>query len=257
MAARVAITAPDSDALAVIPNADGSINVNAAGSTTGAAAIATAQVSVANSATLIAAARTGPVGTGRVAITIENSGTTDVFIGCVRHVAWIMDSFERLVRRNCWELSGIFGFEPGGTVYSRCAALGASNGLVGFALDALRESFYGEHASRMLLVEYEALAKAPADAIAAIYRWLELPQYAHDFANIQQIPGAAEFDEKLGTRGLHSVRSSVDWEERQSVIPPELFNAYPAPFWRAPNPRATVISARSVQTEKPRMEVSA
>jgi hypothetical protein len=81
MAARVAITAPNSDALAVIPNADGSLNVNTSGGTTAAGAIATAQVSVANLATLIAAARTGPPGTGRVAITIENSGTTDVFIG--------------------------------------------------------------------------------------------------------------------------------------------------------------------------------
>jgi hypothetical protein len=30
-----------------------------------------------------------------------------------------------------------------------------------FALDALREGFYGEHADRLLLVEYEALAKHP------------------------------------------------------------------------------------------------
>lgn len=47
----------------------------------GAAAFATAQVSVGVAATLIAAARTGPTGTGRIAITIENIGTTDVFIG--------------------------------------------------------------------------------------------------------------------------------------------------------------------------------
>ena len=83
MAARVAVTAPDSDSLAIIPNADGSVNVDVLNQTqgVGAGSIATSQVSVTSSATLIAAARTGALGIGRVAITIENDGTTDVFIG--------------------------------------------------------------------------------------------------------------------------------------------------------------------------------
>ena len=83
MAARVAVTAPLSDDLAIIPNRDGSVNVDIVGGTqtVGAASIATSQVSVGNSATLIAAARAGVAGTGRVALTIENSGTTDVYIG--------------------------------------------------------------------------------------------------------------------------------------------------------------------------------
>jgi hypothetical protein len=38
---------------------------------------------------------------------------------CVRDVGWIMDSVERLVRRNAFELSGMFGFEPGNTVFTR------------------------------------------------------------------------------------------------------------------------------------------
>ncbi len=38
-------------------------------------------------------------------------------ICCVRSIGWIVDSVERLVRRNAFELSGMFGFEPGGTVY--------------------------------------------------------------------------------------------------------------------------------------------
>jgi len=34
-------------------------------------------------------------------------------ICCVRGVSWIMDSIERLVRRNAFQLSRIFNFEPG------------------------------------------------------------------------------------------------------------------------------------------------
>lgn len=163
-------------------------------------------------------------------------------ICCVRRVAWIMDSVERLIRRNAFELSGIFGFEPGGTVYSRVAGMGSSNGLVGFAMDALREGFYGEHAEKMILVEYEALAKHPADTVRAVYDWLGLPYFeGHDFENIEQIPGAKEFDEKLGTPGLHSVRGKVEWSERETVLPPELFNSFPVPFWRANNKKVLVI----------------
>ncbi len=160
---------------------------------------------------------------------------------CVRRVAWIMDSIESLIRRNNLELSGIFGFEPGGTVYSRVNALGSSNGLVGFALDALREGFYGEHADRLLLVEYEALAKEPRDTVDAIYDWLKLPRFAHDYEHIEQIPGAAEFDEKLGTPGLHSVRGKVEWRERATILPPELVASFPPPFWRSNNPKVPVI----------------
>ena len=163
-------------------------------------------------------------------------------ICCVRRTAWIVDSIEQLIRRNPFELSGIFGFEPGGTVFSRAVAMTASNGLVGFALDALREGFYSEHRKRMILVEYEALAKHPAETVRALYDWLELPYFeGHDFEHIEQIPGAVEFDRKLGTPGLHAVRRAVEWRERESVLPPELFNSFAPAFWRANNPDVPVI----------------
>ena len=42
-------------------------------------------------------------------------------ICCVRPIPWIIDSVERLLRRNPFELSKIFGFEQGGTVVRRPA----------------------------------------------------------------------------------------------------------------------------------------
>jgi sulfotransferase len=47
-------------------------------------------------------------------------------ICCVRHVGWIMDSIERLIRENAFELSGIFGFESLNTVYTRVNRLATS-----------------------------------------------------------------------------------------------------------------------------------
>ena len=162
-------------------------------------------------------------------------------ICCVRPLPWVFDSIERLVRSNL-ELSGIFGFEPGGTVYSRVAGLAAPGGLVGFALEALRDGFYGEHAGRLLLVEYEALARHPRDALGMIYEWLRLPYFdGHQFEAIEQIPGAAEFDARLGTPGLHEVAAAVRYRPRETILPPDLFNSFPAPFWRANNPRVPVV----------------
>jgi sulfotransferase len=41
----------------------------------------------------------------------------------VRHIPWIIDSVERLIRRNRWELSKIFNYDAGGMVYSRAEGL--------------------------------------------------------------------------------------------------------------------------------------
>ncbi len=159
------------------------------------------------------------------------------FICCVRDVGWIMDSVERLVRRNAFELSGMFGFEAGGTVFSRVARLASSDGLVGYALDALREAFFGEHASRLILVEYQALARAPRQTISLLYQMLEQEPFAHDFDNVEY--EADRFDLPLGAPGLHTVRRKVEWIERPTILPPGLFERFAADsFWRAPEYQA-------------------
>jgi sulfotransferase len=155
-------------------------------------------------------------------------------ICCVRHVGWIMDSLERLVRRNAFELSGMFGFEPGGTVYSRISRLASSDGLVGYALDALREAFFGEDANRLILIEYQALTRDPAETLRLLYEMLGEPHFNHDFENVEY--DADNFDLALGARGLHTVRRKVEWTERETVLPPELFNRFSNDmFWRAPH----------------------
>jgi sulfotransferase len=96
-----------------------------------------------------------------------------------------MDSIERLVRNNAFEHSGMFGFEPGNTVYTRINRVAASEGMVGWALDALKEGFFGEHASSLILVEYEALARAPRPTLQQLYALLDEPPFEHDFENVE------------------------------------------------------------------------
>jgi sulfotransferase len=76
----------------------------------------------------------------------------------VRNVAWIMDSFERLVRRNAFEPSTFFATpEERATVYSRTEALAHRDRVVGFAYSALKEAYYGEYSDHRLLIDYDIL----------------------------------------------------------------------------------------------------
>ena len=154
-------------------------------------------------------------------------------ICCVRDIPWIFDSIERLIRKNKFQPSGIFNFEPGGTVYSRVDGLGSANGLVGYAWNALHEAWCGEQSDRLLLLTYETLTSKPREAIAAVYDFIGEKPFAHDFENIEF--DAAEFDRRLGTPGLHTVGRRVVREERQTLLPPALVHKYENDaFWRDP-----------------------
>ena len=163
-------------------------------------------------------------------------------IACVRDVAWIIDSLERQVRQNALQPSSIFNYQSGGTVYTRVNGLANSDGMVGFAYDALKEAFYGEEADRLLLVQYETLTTDPEKALAAVYAFLEEPSYTHDFTHVSY--DATAFDMKAGTPGLHTVRPTVKAIPRTTILPPDLFRRFAHDaFWKDPanNPRGVRI----------------
>lgn len=153
-------------------------------------------------------------------------------ICCVRNVAWVLDSFERLVRRNALSPSRLFSSpEERQTVYSRVEALAHRDRVVGFAWSALKEAYYGEHSAALLLVEYELLARHPKRTLELIYGFLGEPWFEHDFEAVEY--DEPEFDRQLGAPGLHSVKRKVEYVERPTVLPPDLFERYSAlSFWR-------------------------
>lgn len=154
-------------------------------------------------------------------------------ICCVRDIPWIFDSIERLIRKNMFQPSGIFGFEPGGNVYSRVDGIGGANGMVGYSWNALHEAWCGEQADRLLLVTYETLTSRPREAIDAIYEFISEKPFPHDFENVEF--DATEFDRRLGTPGLHTVGRRVAHVERRSLLPPVLIARYENDaFWRDP-----------------------
>ena len=152
-------------------------------------------------------------------------------IACVRNVAWIMDSIEKLYRSNPFENTKLFNDDSErNTVYSRVETLGQRNRMVGFGWAALKEAYYGEHAKSLLLIEYELFAEAPEKVMRLVYEFLDEPWFEHDFDNIEY--DAPEFDRALGVDGLHRVRPKVGIESRKTVLPPDLFNQYASlSFW--------------------------
>jgi sulfotransferase len=151
---------------------------------------------------------------------------------CVRNPAWALDSVERLVRKNSLEPSGIFKFDPNSTVYSRAEGLMGSNGMIGFALAALREAVYDERSDRLLLVRFETLTQEPKVALKTIYDFIGEPEFEHDPDHVEQDFDALMFDARIGAPGLHMVGSKVRWRERRTILPPDLFGKYePDAFW--------------------------
>jgi len=172
-------------------------------------------------------------------------------IACVRNVAWVMDSIERLYRANPYENTRLFGNMQRSTVYNRLEGLAQHDQLVGFAWSALREAFYGEQAASLLVLDYELLAQAPQKLLPLLYQFIDEPLFEHDFDNVAY--DAPEFDLQLGVNGLHRVRPKVEFQPRRTIIPPDLFEKYSQlSFWTdSSGSQASVIVGKPPEQEAP------
>ena len=155
-------------------------------------------------------------------------------IACVRHLSWVLDSMERLVRRQPVGVSKVFRFDTNTTMYSRVEALTDPRGMVGFAFQATKDAFYGQYApGHLLLLTYESLARNPLAAMRAVYQFIGEPWFEHDFEHVAY--NADEFDARVGMPGLHTVRPKVEPVERVSVLPREIFTRFAnESFWMDP-----------------------
>lgn len=153
-------------------------------------------------------------------------------VACVRNVAWVMDSLERLYRANPYENTRLFGNEAErSTVYSRVETLAQRTRLVGLAWYALKDAFYSDQGASMLVVDYDILAQRPQEVIPLIYDFLGETRFAHDYQRLEF--DTPQYDEGIGLVGLHKVRPTVSFEQRRTILPPDLFEQYAKlSFWR-------------------------
>jgi sulfotransferase len=177
-------------------------------------------------------------------------------IACVRNVAWVMDSIERLYRANPFENTKLFADDnERSTVYSRVDTLAQAGRLVGYPWSALKEAYYGEQASSLLVVEYELLVQAPERVLRLIYEFIGEEWFPHDFDNVGY--DAPAFDQALGLAGLHRVRPKVKTAERRTILPPDLYEKYAGlSFWQdGSGSAAHVIRAKGVGEGKAKSQI--
>jgi sulfotransferase len=146
-------------------------------------------------------------------------------ICCVREVPWVIDSVEKMVRRNPTHVSGIFQSKGSRNVYGRVKDLmDSEEGLVGLAWGSLREAWFGEHAGKLIVVRYESLVSDPGAVMSGLYERLGEKLLKHDFENVEY--QEEEFDRQLGMPDLHTVKRKVALEKRATILPPDLFMKY-------------------------------
>ena len=81
-------------------------------------------------------------------------------ICCVRDPVDILNSFEHLFRRHP-VVGSIYNCNQNMNVYQRAAYLLQPDCVVGYALAALRDAFYGPEKKRLIIIEYKDLAAYP------------------------------------------------------------------------------------------------
>jgi sulfotransferase len=180
--------------------------------------------------------------TGRMALLAELYPQAKV-ICCVRSLAWIIDSVETMLSKNPLQVSRIFNFHPGASVYARTEILmNSEKGLIGLPWSTLREAWFGEFADRLIVVPYDNLVKEPRRTLQRLYQHLGEPYFEHDLNNV--VYDEPDYDVQIGMPGLHTVKQKVEYRERKPVIPPDIFAKFATShFWenRAMNPRGAAV----------------
>jgi sulfotransferase len=157
-------------------------------------------------------------------------------ICCVRDLAWILDSFERIAAKNSLYGATLTDNEANQTVTTRCDALMdvKKEGQVVKPYHFLEEGLL-LNPDMIMLVEYESLCKKPESVMREIYQFLGKQYFDHDFKNVEY--ENETYDKSLNLKSLHSVRKEVTWQERTSILPKSVWEKYDGKeFWRKPAP---------------------
>ena len=157
-------------------------------------------------------------------------------IVCVRDVPWILDSFEQLNANNPYTIKPLYHHQELGNVHDRCRILMGEipnfGGYVHGPLINVQQSMFCNEVGQICYVDYETLVRFPKESMKQIYQFLGEPWYEHDFENVED--SYDEFDEQAKISGLHTVRRKVEFQERRSVLPGELWDKYrPMSFWKS------------------------
>ena len=156
-------------------------------------------------------------------------------IVCLRDVPWILDSFERLNSKNPHTIKPLYNHQDLSNVYDRShmlmGAIPNAAGYVAGPLANVRHSMFCSERNQICYVEYDTLVKDPAGTMRQLYAFLNEPLFTHNFNSVEN--SYDEFDQQAKIVGLHTVRKKVEFENRTTILPDDLWGHYsPNTFWK-------------------------
>ncbi len=130
-------------------------------------------------------------------------------VACVRNPAEILASFERLRKENPLFFTQVDAtLREGSNVVSRAFYYASPDGPLGLSHRNLKDAVTMGYLDRILFVDYNRFCSTPKAQMKRIYDFLELPNYNHDFENIEQ---EEKYDDlAVGLPNLHKIKPTLD-----------------------------------------------
>jgi sulfotransferase len=128
----------------------------------------------------------------------------------MRDVRAVLASFEKLHRKNPTARHGIGGeaFAQAQTTEGRARLLLAPGGVVGIAINRVRDLMQRGLGERAIVVPYAHLASNPQEILGALHATLGLPAFTYDPKNVEQL--THEDDDLHGWGDLHTIRAYIE-----------------------------------------------
>lgn len=153
-------------------------------------------------------------------------------ICCVRDIEWILDSFEKIVAKNCLYTNTFADDESIQSVETRCMDMMdvKKSGMVIKPWHWLQEGL-AINPEMILLVDYKDLCQNPKSTMYGVYNFIGKKYFDHDYDNVEY--ENEPFDRSINKTGLHTVKKKVEWSERRSILPKCVIEKYAGMnFWK-------------------------
>lgn len=156
-------------------------------------------------------------------------------IVCVRNPAEILSSYEKLRRENPLFVSFVDKeTDFTSSIASRAYYFAGPDGHLGSAHRHIKDVITMGYLDRLLFVDYNKYCSTPKSQTKRIYEFLELPNFDHNFKNIQQ--EEKYNDLAVGLPNLHKIKTEIDKTTTNCVeyLGLELYEQYNREiFWNA------------------------
>jgi sulfotransferase len=128
---------------------------------------------------------------------------------CVRNPAEILTSFERMRKDNPLFFTGADAIlREGSSIASRAYHYAGPDGAMGLSHRNIQDAITMGYLDRFLFVDYNRFCNSPKSQTKRIYDFFELPEFKHNYENIEQ----TEFynDLAVGLPNLHKIKPSLE-----------------------------------------------